>query len=442
MTAAASGTVLAHGIGGRSDLPLPFEYAVVGAGLALVVSFLALGLLWPSPRIDGGTAGRPLPAPLARFAGSAVPRWLLGGFGLALSALTLLAAFGGPDDTRNALPFVVYVLVWVGLVPASLLLGPSTWANLSPWRTLHEIACRAVRLDPTEGVRPLPARLGWWPAAAGLTAFVWMELVAPWGTDVGALRLVVVAYAAVQLLAGFVYGSRWFDGGDLLQVWSHLFGRMSPFGRRDDGTAVVRSPLAGLDQLRPVPGLTATVVVMLGSTAFDSVREHPAFVGWAQSGPVPRVPASTLAMAAVLAVVGLAFWAASALAGRLGQGRSRGVPSAFAPSLVPIAIGYVVAHYYSFAVVEGQNAVIRLSDPLGTGAGLAGRAADATLIAPGTVATVQLAAIVTGHVLGVVLAHDRAVRLFPRGRAVAGQLPLLVLMVGYTVGGLLLLFAS
>ncbi|MFP5335543.1 MAG: hypothetical protein ACLGIV_09530 [Actinomycetes bacterium] len=434
------GHLLAHGIGGRGDLPLPFGFALTGAALALVVSFLALGLLWPSPRLDGGRAGRS--SGLARALQGDVRRRLLGAAGLALAALTLLAAFAGPSDTRNALPFVVYVLVWVGVVPLSLLLGPATWAHLSPWRTVHELVCRAARVDPAQGVLPLPARLGWWPAAVGLTAFVWLELVSPSGTDVGVLRLVVVAYAALQLLAGFVLGSGWFDRGDFLEAWSGLLGLLSPVGRRDDGVAVLRSPLAGLDQLRASPGLAATVVVMLGSTAYDSVREHPTYVGAVQSGPLPRTLADTLALGAVLGVVAVAFWAASASAGRLGGTRGGGAATRFAPSLVPIALGYVVAHYYSFLVLEGQNAVVRLSDPLGTGGGLTGRAADATLVAPGIVATVQLVAIVAGHVLGVVLAHDRAVRLFPRSRAVVGQLPLLVLMVAYTVGGLLLLFAA
>lgn len=442
--------MLAHGVGSRSDLPLPFGLAVVGAGLALVVSFLALGLLWPAPRLRGGDAGRPLPSSVAAALDSSLVRWLLGGAGLLLAAWTALAMLFGPDDTRNALPFVVYVLLWVGIVPLSLLFGPATWARLSPWRSVHELATRAARLDPADGVRRLPATWGWWPAAVGLTAFVWLELVAPGGATLPVLRTAVLVYASVQLLAGFVYGSSWFARGDLFEAWSSLFGRLSPLGRRDDGVLVLRSPLAGLDQLRPAPGLVATVVVMLGSTAFDSVREHPSYVAAVQSGPLPRVLADSLALAGVLLAVGGAYVAATLLAGRLGRAAWSGVPvtsmpGAFAHSIVPIALGYVVAHYYSFLVVEGQNAVIRLSDPLGTGAdwlGVGDRLPATGLIAPGIVSTVQLLAIVTGHVLGVVLAHDRAVRLFPRRRAVVGQLPLLTLMVAYTCTGLLLLFAA
>ena len=117
----------------------------------------------------------------------------------------------------------------------------------------------------------------------------------------------------------------------------------------------------------------------------------------------------------------------------------------YAPSLLPIAAGYVVAHYWSLLIFEGQNTLIKLSDPLGIGANRLGTGdltANPALLAPTLVAVIQVAAIVTGHVLGVVLAHERAVILFERHVAVIGQVPLLVLMVGYTCGGLLLLFSS
>jgi ABC-type amino acid transport system permease subunit len=96
-------------------------------------------------------------------------------------------------------------------------------------------------------------------------------------------------------------------------------------------------------------------------------------------------------------------------------------------------------------VIVGQQAVIQLSDPLGTGAnwlGTGGRAADPLLAGATTTAVIQVSAVVVGHVLGVVLAHDRAVALLPRRHAVLGQIPLLVLMVAYTVTGLVLLFAA
>ena len=438
---------LAHGVGSRADLPLPFLAAVVGAAVVLVVSFVLLGLLWRSPRVNGRDAGTPLPQRVSHLLDSRGLRGIVAGVGLLVAAWTLTALLLGPQDARNATPFVVYVLLWVGVVPLSLLLGPGTWRRLNPLRSLHYLFCRATRLDPAEGVRREPA-WGWWPGAVGLAAFVWLELVSPTGTETATLRTAVALYAAVQLLAGFAYGSGWFARGDAFEVWSSMYGRLSPLGRRDDGRLVVRSPLAGPDQLRPDRGLVAVVVVMLGGTAFDSLRQHPGYVAVAQSAGVSRALVDTVGMTVVLGLVALLYVTAAWAAGRLGGAdpESRhAAPAQFAHSVVPIALGYVVAHYYSLLVLEGQNAFVRLSDPLGTGAdllGLAGRSPDTTLLAPGLVATVQVGAIVMGHVLGVVLAHDRAVRLFPHARAVAGQLPLLALMITYTCGGLLLLFAA
>ena len=432
---------LVHGIGSRADLPLPFVFAVVGAVVVLVLSFVLLAFLWQSPRLDGGRAGRALPPPVASFLDSTGLRVAVALIGAVFALWTLTALLFGPADARNATPFVVYVLLWVGLVPLSLLFGPGTWRRLNPLRSLHFGVCRAARLDPADGLRPLPA-WGWWPAALALTGFVWLELVAPDNTEVGTLRITIALYAGVQLFAGFLYGGEWFARGDAFEAWSSMFGRLGPLGRRDDGAVVLRSPLAGLDQLAPERGLVAVVVVMLGGTAFDSASEHPRYVSLVQSADAPRVLLDTAGLLALLGIVALLYVTATRTAGRLSGGSGSGMPATFAHSIVPIALGYVVAHYYSLLVLEGQNAFIRLADPFGDGGLLAGRAPDATLIAPTIVATVQVVAIVVGHVLGVVLAHDRAVRLFPHRRAVVGQLPLLALMIAYTCGGLLLLFAA
>jgi len=145
-------------------------------------------------------------------------------------------------------------------------------------------------------------------------------------------------------------------------------------------------------------------------------------------------------------VVYVTFGGAASWAGRLAGTTGRGMPDLFAHSVVPIAVGYVVAHYFTLFVLEGQRTLVLLSDPLGSGADWLG-IGDLTenrWIAdqPTLVASIQVGAIVLGHVLGIVSAHDRAVRLFPRRSAVVAQLPLLGVMVGYTVAGLLLLFAA
>ncbi|MUL43674.1 hypothetical protein FZ103_21335 [Streptomonospora sp. PA3] len=435
---------LAHGVGGREDLPLPFSYALAGAAAALVVSFAALGFLWRRPKLTGAGAGRPLPRHTAAVLDSPALRWSLRTAGLAAAAFTAVAALLGPDDATNPVPGIVYVLLWVGLVPASLLFGP-VWGLLNPLRTLHLALSRLARTPPGRGLWDYPVRLGYWPAAAGLLAFTWLELVWPHSTDLTALTVWFTCYGAAQLLGALAFGDRWFARGDAFEVYSALIGRLSPLGRRRDGRLVLRNPFDGLDAVAPAAGLAGVVAVLLGSTAYDSVSNAPWWMSLVASSALPEAAAGSLGLlAAVLAAAALLAAGAGA-AGAIGGMRLAGLPTAFAHSVVPVAVGYLVAHYFSLLVFEGQRTLILAADPLGTGAdlfGAADRSVDYTVVTPAAIALVQVLAVVAGHVVGVVAAHDRALRLFPARRAVASQLPLLALMVAYTVGGLSLLFAT
>ena len=437
-------TLLAHGVGGREDLPLPFGWAVAGAAFAVVVSFVALGLLWTTPRLDGARAGRPLPAVLDRALDSAAFGWFTRALTLLITGYLALVLIFGQDDANNPLPWLVYVFLWVGLVVVSVLFGP-VWRRLNPVRAIHAGINRLARLDPREGVRPLPPGIGYWPSAVGLFAFTWMELIYPDNATLTTFRLSIGLYLVLHLFAGLVYGSTWFDRADAFETWSGLFGRFSVLGRRADGTRVLRSPLAGLDALEPAPGLIATVMVMLGSTAYDGFSGSPRWQSFVQSAAAPRMLLETGALLGVILLLTALYAACTAAAGRLAGQSGRGMPSAFVHSVVPVALGYVVAHYYTLFAYEGQRGLAKLGDPLSTGAdwfGLADLTPNSAPITPALVAAVQVLAVVIGHVVGVVLAHDRAVRLFPRTAAVIGQLPLLVLMVTLTCTGLILLFAA
>jgi hypothetical protein len=435
---------LAHGVGGRQDLPIPFGAALAGAALALVVSFLVLGLAWRTPRLRGGAGGWPVPSGWQAAADAPLTRGLLATAGLLGAAYVAAAALLGPDDARNPTAGAVYVLLWVGVPLLSAVVGP-VWRLLNPLRTVHLAVARVLHVPVADGLRPLPAGVGYWPAAAGLLAFVWLELVAPERDTTAVIRLFFALYCVAHLLAALVYGSGWFARGDAFEVYSTLVGRLSVLGRRGDGRLVLRSPLEGLDSTPAGPGLVVLVCVLLGSTAYDGMSNAPFWVRFAQSGALPATVSATAGLLGAVCLVLLAYVAAARLAGGLGHVDRARMPARFAHAVVPIALGYVVAHYYSLFVLESQQTMIRLSDPLGTGAdwlGTRDRAVDSRLVTPGGVATLQVTAVVAGHVLGVVAAHDRAVRVFPRAQAVAGQLPLLVLMVAYTLTGLWLLFAG
>ncbi|MFF5976318.1 hypothetical protein ACFY7C_32910 [Streptomyces sp. NPDC012769] len=418
---------LAHGVGAQHDLPLSPFYAYAGAFAALFVSFLSLGLLWSTSRFRGDRAGRPLPAALQRLADAPVTRAALRLLGAAAGTALVLHLLLGPDDPdRNPAPGAVYVLLWVGLVPASLLLGP-VWRLLNPLRTLH--ALLPARRPP----RPVPARLGTRPAAAGLLLFTWLELAAPAHTTTPVLLTALAVHATVQLLGAARHGAAWFDQADPFEVYSSLLARLSPLGRRADGRLVVRSPFDGLDATPPRPGLVATVCVLLGSTAYDGLSDHPRWLTTLQTSPLGRTATATLGLLTAVALVA-ALYGLCAGALRLLDRELTTPLASFAHSLLPIALGYLVAHYFTLLVTEGPRTVIMA-------VGTDNAPSPAPPLSPGALATLQVTAVVTGHVLGVIAAHDRSVRLFPPDRAVAGQLPLFALMLAYTLGGIGLLIA-
>ena len=429
-------TVLAHGVGGRSDLPIPLELALIGAGTAVLVSFLALVVLWPTPRLRGA-GGRPLPARLQAVVDAPAFRRTAQALTLALAVLITVVALAGPQrPDRNLAPWVLYVTFWVGLVPASLLLGP-VWRVLNPLRLLHRGFSRLLGPPPGHDV---PDRLGYWPAAAGLLVFVWLELVYPDRAEPVVVGIFLVNYAVVQLVAALWYGERWFERGDAFEVYSTLLGRLAPFGRDEDGRLVLRNPLRGAANLREAPGVVAVALVLVGSTAFDGLSRTRFW----QEGPgaADDTTSGTFGLLFMVGLVALIYLLATELPARL-LGETSRWPDAFAHSLLPIAVGYAVAHYFSLFLLDGQATWILASNPLGQqGVDLFGtyrNAIDYTLVSTGAIALVQVAAIVLGHVVGVVLAHDRALTL-TTGEAVTAQIPLVTAMIAFTVGGLALLF--
>ncbi|RFU87318.1 hypothetical protein DY218_07870 [Streptomyces triticagri] len=424
--------LLAHGVGSQHDLPISPFYAFAGAFAALFVSFLALGLLWSTSRFRGDRSGLALPAAVQRAADAPAVRLVLRGYGLAAALFVVLHLVLGPDDPdRNPAAGSVYVLFWVGLVPASLLLGP-VWRLLNPLRTVHRLIQYALHRAVPGAVHKERSPLGLRPAAGGLFAFTWLELAAPEPASRTTLLVFLGCYTVLQLAAAARYGEGWFARGDAFEVYSTLIARLSPWGRRRDGRLVLRNALHGLDATEPTPGLVAVVCVMLGSTAYDGFSDAPSWISTVQTSPLGRTTTATLGLCGAIALVA-ALYALCAGATRL-LGRAEHPLVDFAHSLVPIALGYLVAHYFTLLTTEGPRT-------LALAAGSEHPVAPEPPLSPGGLAVLQVVAIVTGHVLGVVAAHDRSVRLFPPSKAVAGQLPMLALMIAYTLGGLTLLIA-
>ena len=431
--------VLAHGLGGSNDLPIPYTYALIGAAWALTFSFAVVVLAWKKPRFDPATPGRPLPPWVTRLTDSPGTRWAVSLAGLLLAVWVAIAAVFGPRTGDNSLPGVFYVLMWVGLVAVSIAIGP-VWRVLSPVRTIYRL------LPLPRPPKEYPRRLGYWPAAVGLFAFVWLELASPDPGSLSAVELWLVAYLVVTLAGAVVFGTRWNARADPFEVYGVVASRLSPLRRNPDGRIAVGNPFDHLLSMPVRPGTLAVLAVLLGSTAFDSFSAMPQWRNFVDDLAGPSVATAVLARSVCLLlftmVVAGTFWLAARATGGVDAAKRRELPGLMAHSLIPIVIGYVFAHYLSYLVERGQQTVLRLADPFGTG--WLGDVQPWYLLSthPAVLATLKVCFVVGGHVAGVVAAHDRALRLLPKRNRVTGQLAMMLVMVGYTFTGLYLLFGG
>jgi hypothetical protein len=430
-----------HGLGSRQDLPLPLPLAVGGAAAVLLLSFGVLALAWREPRWNGVPGGRPLPR-LTRLVQARAARGAVAAVGLFAFCWVGLALWFGEDRVTNPSFGFIYVWVWVGLVPVSLLLG-RVWRAANPLRTLAAL-CSRLGL-PADGLLPLPRpmwrRIGTYPAALGVVGFTWLELVQPDNNTLHVLQWWSLAWVVAVLGGAVLFGRRWVAAADPFDAYAALVSRASPWQRVDGQLALV-NPLRHLSTSRSPAGTWAVVAALLAGTAFDGFTATSWWVRSVQSSALPRTLWGTAGQLAMLVLVAGTFFLGVRALGRL---RRSGLPDLLAASVIPIVIGYAVAHYLSLLVLEGQRTLMTLSDPLGLGWNAFGTAelgiSQLWLDTPQVTATIQLLAIVSGHVLGVLVAHELSLRVLPGSRRLLRQVPLLVVMIAYTCGGLLLLFS-
>jgi hypothetical protein len=348
-----------HGIASRHDLPLPFSYVVAGAVVALAVSFVVLLLAWRRPRF-AQVGGLEL-AGLTRLVDHPVTRGVAQLLVLLTYAWAAMALLFGQDLLTNPVFGFVYVWVWVGLIPLSLLLG-QFWRATNPVRTVHRLLCAAARTDPDVGLLRLPRRVGLWPAVLGLFGFAWLELVQPDRTTLPVLRVWALGWFVLLVLGAIVFGQRWIGAADPFEAYARTVAQLSPWRRVGDQLRLV-NPLAGLASWRPPPGAVGVVAALLGSTAFDSFANTSWWIQTVQSSDVITVVWGTGGLAVMMLLVLVTFTLAAAWMGRYGDRPAADYPRLMAASVVPIVVGYAVAHYLTLLVSEGQRTAITWSDP-------------------------------------------------------------------------------
>ncbi|MCR5979113.1 hypothetical protein GDN83_15470 [Gordonia jinghuaiqii] len=440
-------TLLAHGLGGSEFLPIPLTAVLIGSAWALTISFAVIAFAWRTPRYGRPDAGRDLPVWVTTVVDNRWVRGVIAGAALVLTVWLVVAALG-PATDENPLPGAFYVLLWVGMIVLSALIGP-VWRVLSPVRTVLR-AARGLFGPRVVGLTDYPRRLGWWPAAFGLFAFVWLELASPEPDSVSSVRIWLICYLVITLVGGVVYGLRWTEDADPFAVYSTVASRLAPFAKNADGRVILRSPMNSLTTLPVLPGTVAVLAILLGSTAFDSFSAFPQWqdlvADVSHGSEVIATLISTAGLLVFVGVVALTFWSAARAVGGVQPDLRRRLPGLMAHSLIPIVIGYILAHYLQSLVEQGQEAILALGDPLGRGWNILWLS-DAHPVYvmsahPTLTVTLKVVFVLGGHMLGVAAAHDASLRLLPRRHQLTGQLTMMVTMVFYTFLGLYLLFGG
>ena len=453
----------AHGFGQRYELPLPLTLYLWGAAATVAFSFVVVGLFVRRPqRLDTGARGDLLAHPLGRLlARLALPLKLIV---LVLFLATLYAGlFGNPDPYRNLAPTLIWIIGWVGLAYVSALIG-DVWAVVNPWRTLFDAAewlQRQAMGRPLSRGWAYPRALGAWPAVALLLAFSWTELVYPTPAVPFHIACFALAYSAVTWTGMYLFGrAAWLSHGEVFGVMFSTVARLAPteikIGDRASGrraTWTLRRFGAGLVGEAASPSMTAFVLLLLSTVLYDGLLTTPEWAAFEHALIAPFTALGEggamlmrslslivfwlLFLGAYRGACGLMSWAVA------GTRSSAAIAHDFVFTLIPIAIGYHIAHYLLFLLVQGQYIVPLISDPFGWGwnlFGTAGYRPDIALVGARFAWYAAVGAVLLGHIVAVYLAHLRALQVFDaRAAVLRSQVPLTALMVVYTLVSLSIL---
>ena len=454
---------LAHTLVARKDLPIPAWLFAWGASIVLIVSFFALSAAWREPRFED-ERWRPLGAGLSRALLGVPAQVLCGAVGVFLLAVSVYSGIHGTEapDRNFAITFL-FVTAWLGFPLLSVIFG-NVFKPFNPWRAIGRVAGGGFRAVAGQRSAHLayPEALGRWPAAIGLMAFVWLEIV--YGTSGGvavglephAAGVAALVYSAYTLAMMVLFGvEEWCERGEIFSVFFGMLSRLGFLGV-SGGRLGRRRPLSAATKWATVPGSAAVVIASIATTSFDGAQEGAIKGGivrtfhWLVDRGFALATAlhiaDTIFLAIVFAGVSLVY-----LIGVRGMSTVSGAPSfeklrsGFAHTLIPIAFAYLVAHYFSLFVFQEQaQFTYLLSDPLGTATtdlfGTASAGIDFRVISSNTIWYVQVGALVVGHVVGLTLAHDRATAYWGDYRQAArSQYWMLAVMVAFTCFGLYLL---
>jgi hypothetical protein len=460
------GPAAAHAFGARYDLPLPLWLYLTGAGGAVALTFVLL-ILFARGRSKSLSRSRLELCVPVRSSVCRITQAVAGIVSLGLFFLVLITGlFGVQDAIHNFAPTFVWVIWWVGFTFFVALLG-NVWRVVNPWSVVFDgvsyLIGRAALKNRDEGEQAQELCIGAWTSVVLLLIFAWVELVSSIGENPRTLAFLILGYSVLTWSGMAAFGrAKWLNRGEVFHQYFGILGRFGALGSRA-GNVVARYPGSGL--LTSGAGhfsRTAFVVLMLSIVTFDGFVETPVWAGfidwlsqdmtvrplllWLQSAGVDLLAAIKTAGLIIFPFLFMLVFLAFCVASRAMAGDDVSIyqlANALVLSLVPIAIAYHISHYLSYLLLAGQLIIPLASDPFGWDwdlFGTASRPMDIGIINAATVWYVAVVAIVIGHVIAVWLAHETALALYKNARhALLSQVPMLILMVLYTMTSLWIL---
>src|SRR5215210_6080727 len=475
----------AHGLGQSQNLPLPFWLYLFAAATVVLLSFVQISLLVNEAHALPFYPRRNL-LEIGAVRAVLTSRPLLIGLRLLSVVLFLLVIisgiFGVQAPSANFAPTFAWIIWWVGLSFFTAFVG-NIWPLINPWRVLFEWAEGLARVVGLKRGLHLgekyPESWGIWPALVLYAGFIWIENDFAGSATPLYIAVLAVNYSVLTWGGMLVYGKEsWLQKGEAFSVYFGIVGRFAPTEVRvsdpklchecsskacqeedgaggcvncyecfakappEDRELNLRPPAVGLSFAERVsPDRLVFVVFLLASVTYDSLLGTPPWVRFAYLTSLPEALGIVLVPLVFLGVY-LGFVKLSQLLSE-GYVSFSQLAAAYVYSLVPIAIAYLLAHYYTLLLVQGQAIIALLSDPFGWGWDLFGTAdygINAALIGADTVRYSQVLLIVAGHVVAVYLAHVASLRVVRSPRLQTRmQYPMVALMMCYTVFSLWIL---
>lgn len=440
----------AHAFGQLYNLPVPFWLYLYGAAAALIISFLLIVYFVNRAKKD-------IDYPrlfLFKISTRSLPVNTFKTVSVFFLLLTITAGIVGIDNSYSNFNMTfAWIIFFLGFTYLTVLVG-NLWQGYNPWKIIVELGEKLIKRE-SQGVFIYPQRLSYWPALFIYFILIWFELVG--GTTPSKLSLLLIQYTIINFTGVIAIGKKnWFSYCEFFSVFFSLIAKVAPI-EANSGKIYLRPPFVDLvgDKAKHF-SLLMFIMFMLSSTAFDgfsstmpwlklSYRLEEAvgsIIG--ENSLLTFQGVKTLGLAASSVMFLYVYLTLITIAKVVAKSNKTTLDLAlqFAFTLIPIALAYNVAHYYTLLLTEGQNIIRLVSDPFGFGWNLLGTAnfvPNIGIVGANFVWHSQVLVILLGHVIAVFLAHIVALRIFPSQKALVSQFPMLVLMVIYTIAGLWIL---